>query len=361
MEITCTSCGQSYRADLQKITSSSLRFKCQSCGDMITVRKEGMENKSNRITSRRKAVPPPKAVSKKGGLGLKGKLLLFLMVPLIMALLAQGFYSMRQMEGLSDHVTRESAGMVSQMAEKQVVDHARAVALQLRLYLRGRGDLQKEAFDQDLALKRIAVQKVGLTGYSFLYELPQGDGVWRAWAHPVREWVGRDLQNLRSEMGADFDDFWKILTGVKVVEESLGYFSGPSVDGTVRRSFMACAPVQGTQLILANVISMDEFSLPIKRLERSSRAIATQSRVYYALGLVGTILLVGLIAFLYGRKVTGDIRAISHIADRISLGELDADVGIRSKDEIGELAESITRMQDSLKLSLERLRHRRAA
>ena len=47
------------------------------------------------------------------------------------------------------------------------------------------------------------------------------------------------------------------------------------------------------------------------------------------------------------------------VADRISIGELEADIPRQSKDEIGELAEAISRMQDSIRLSIERLRRRR--
>jgi HAMP domain-containing protein len=38
---------------------------------------------------------------------------------------------------------------------------------------------------------------------------------------------------------------------------------------------------------------------------------------------------------------------------------LDTEIKVTSKDEIGELAEAIARMQDSLRLSLDRLRRRK--
>jgi len=47
------------------------------------------------------------------------------------------------------------------------------------------------------------------------------------------------------------------------------------------------------------------------------------------------------------------------VADRISIGELGMEVKTTSTDEIGELAEAIARMQDSIRLSIERLRRRR--
>jgi HAMP domain-containing protein len=47
--------------------------------------------------------------------------------------------------------------------------------------------------------------------------------------------------------------------------------------------------------------------------------------------------------------------AYTDVADRISVGELDTDVDVRATDEIGDLAEAITRMQDSIRLAIERL------
>ena len=45
--------------------------------------------------------------------------------------------------------------------------------------------------------------------------------------------------------------------------------------------------------------------------------------------------------------------------ERISVGDLAAEIKTESRDEIGELAEAIARMQDSIRLSIERLRRRR--
>ena len=57
-------------------------------------------------------------------------------------------------------------------------------------------------------------------------------------------------------------------------------------------------------------------------------------------------------------------RPMSHlvdVADRMSLGELDVEIDVEGKNEIGQLAESLRRMQASLRSAIERLRARRAA
>lgn len=59
------------------------------------------------------------------------------------------------------------------------------------------------------------------------------------------------------------------------------------------------------------------------------------------------------------RGFTGPIVQLTQVADRISMGELDAKINIDRTDEIGQLAEAIGRMQASLRATLERLRARR--
>ena len=50
---------------------------------------------------------------------------------------------------------------------------------------------------------------------------------------------------------------------------------------------------------------------------------------------------------------------LSEGADRISMGELDMAMEVHSRDEIGELADSMERMRVSLKAALERLKKQR--
>lgn len=80
--------------------------------------------------------------------------------------------------------------------------------------------------------------------------------------------------------------------------------------------------------------------------------------VSLALGLLAALISV-VAAFYTARAITRPIVQLTQIADRISLGELDAQVQVTSRDEIGELAEAIARMQASLQAAIERLRTRR--
>lgn len=67
------------------------------------------------------------------------------------------------------------------------------------------------------------------------------------------------------------------------------------------------------------------------------------------------------IALILSRSITRPLVYLSRVADRISLGELDAKIEVNSKDEVGELAEALSRMQESLQAAIERMRGRRVS
>jgi methyl-accepting chemotaxis protein len=85
-----------------------------------------------------------------------------------------------------------------------------------------------------------------------------------------------------------------------------------------------------------------------------------EARLFGVLALLvalGTIVGVTIIS----RNFTRPIAQLTSVADRISLGELDAQIDIHRQDEIGDLADSLSRMQTSLQAAVERLRARRSS
>lgn len=101
--------------------------------------------------------------------------------------------------------------------------------------------------------------------------------------------------------------------------------------------------------------------LAIQQEEKEILNILKQAQ-YFAYLLLGiTIIVVLFIAYLSGRAIVLPIRKLTNAADRISVGELDVKIESNSKDEIGDLAQAVIRMQESIRLSIERLRRRRAA
>ena len=78
--------------------------------------------------------------------------------------------------------------------------------------------------------------------------------------------------------------------------------------------------------------------------------------------IAAVVLFAGLtiaVAFYLAKGITTPIEQLTEVAERISLGELNARIRTDRQDEIGELAEALRRMQTSLRNAIERLRSRR--
>jgi HAMP domain-containing protein len=245
------------------------------------------------------------------------------------------------------------------MAEDKIADLSTAVAIQCRLYLLAHPELSKEDFMNDIGFKTLAVQKVGLTGYTALYEMPGPDGVWRTWAHVNPKIVAIDMSTLKTSMGRNFPGFWTIFSGVKGGKRSQGYYTWQDKDGKFRDKFMVCTPVAGTPFVIAATTYLDEFTGPIRLVETQAGMLTEKARLISWAVLGGTLLLIGIIVSIYSHRLTGKIKSLTDVAERISIGDLGIEVESRSRDEIGELAEAISRMQESIRLSIERLRRRR--
>ena len=122
---------------------------------------------------------------------------------------------------------------------------------------------------------------------------------------------------------------------------------------------MVCTPVAETPYVIAATTYLDEFHGPIRQMESRANQETDKTRLYILVILGGTLVLIGLIVTVYGNRLAGKIKSLTEVTERISVGDLAAEVETKSRDEIGELAEAIARMQDSIRLSIERLRRRR--
>jgi methyl-accepting chemotaxis protein len=94
-------------------------------------------------------------------------------------------------------------------------------------------------------------------------------------------------------------------------------------------------------------------------LQSRAKALTDKVRMIALMMLGATLLIMGIIVFAYAHRLTGKIKSLTEVAERISLGDLEMEIETRSRDEIGELAEAIARIQDNFRHSIERLRLRR--
>jgi HAMP domain-containing protein len=284
---------------------------------------------------------------------------LFFLIPISLIIAASLLY-IWQLTTLSSGLAKGSTETIIKMTEEVVAERAKEVASQCKVYLITHPELKKAFFNYDLKFKRIVVQKIGVTGSTSLYEAAGSDGVWRTWAHLDPNMIGVDMTTLKESLGESFPGFWKIYTGVKDGKESKGYYKGRDAKGTLRDTFTMNVPVEGTPYVLAATAYPDEFTEPVRFMQEGAALFALKTRNIVIGILGGTLILIGFIVALYAYRLTAKIKYLTDITDRISVGDLDAEItGIKSRDEIGELANAIGRMQESIRLAIKRLRERK--
>jgi HAMP domain-containing protein len=268
----------------------------------------------------------------------------------------RGIWS-KSMSELGTASLKESTASLNKLGEQIIQQKAEDVAREFEISL---GSLKKrppmEALRNDAVLRQIAVQKVGVTGYTAVHDL---QAICHFHSNP--KLVGSDLHELSSKL----PEFWKILQR-GLSGPAGGYYNWRDPDGRIRSKYMYIVPVKGAGLFVAATTYIDEFSKPAQsitaKMGQMQKTYASQYNRRFGLILVilAVVLLVLLgVIYLYSFSVVRPIRHLSEVADRISMGDLKATVDVKAKGEIAVLAQSIERMQASVRAAIERLQKRR--
>lgn len=315
-----------------------------------------------------------KTAKRKVGIGLLPKLLLGVIIPIIVAFLiiwALIFFSVdykgfkytslkdigsQSLRELSASALKESKSSLNKLGESIIREKAIDVANQTEIFIKARPKVKREDLLKDPELKAVAVQKVGETGYTAIHD---NKGI--NYFHVNPQIVGTDLHDLASKLPA----FWKILEA-SLIGPASGYYDWKDADGKMRPKYMYLAPVKGTDLIVAATTYIDEFSRPEKAIEERIRPIERRYlqeyemkiQIFYLVILIAILIMIGVIYY-YSRSVIRPILYLSEVADKISMGELNTPVQVKGKGEVRVLAESIERMQTSVKAAIERLQKRK--
>jgi len=414
MALICEECGKIYHIDKEKlkkqIKGDVAKTKCRICGHVMSISKadlekddsdediffnedeysdekfssddgfdfdsssdaeesdmdvdqndfeQGIEEKTESISQSTQDM----LVTRRKGLGLRAKMfMLFLIIPVCL-MAASGIYSQYQLKRLSEDITTKGTDVVKEFAKKQIAEKARDVALQCSIYLANHPELRKEDFNYVAEFKKIAVQKIGQTGYTSLSErsLPTEPlDAFRIWAHPNPALIGIPVYDkLSKELGPDFKSLVSILRPLIRGDDVSGYYKWRTVSGKISQKYMVGVHVKHTKYVIIATAPIDEFTKPIRDLRKNAAMLTLETRNINIAILIVTLIIIGISISVYGYRITKSIKYLTDTADKISVGELDVKINVKSRDEIGSLADAISRMQDSLRLSIERLRRRR--
>ena len=182
----------------------------------------------------------------------------------------------------------------------------------------------------DVISRNIATWRQGDTGFAFLVD-EKGYVV----SHPNKQYVVK-RKNLNSHpLIASFRK-----KGWQTITSNFNTNDGAAAFGHVRSNIYG-------------------WALVLQQEESEVFAAYKRTQEFALILLAGTIVLVLIISWFSARAIVTPIMKLTDATERMSLGELNVKIDVKSKDEIGLLAQAIGRMQTSLRLAMNRLRRKR--
>ncbi len=417
MIVSCEECGLKYKIDPEKIKGETAHLKCKGCSTVITVNKQNLQEEATSTSTL--SVSATEEIPKRSGLGLTSKVI-FLM--LFVSLLPGAVYFAFSFKQTGDYIIQETTNSgikVSELLAGEVDEWIDKNVRVLQALAELPGMQSMDRYEQEVLLKAVQEKypwmyhvyttddeglniarsdEKGLEDYSshqYVNDIAMGNKV-LAWqthiqetsknpslvlAVPIkkddqtvgvlasamtREAITKVVTNYRQgKTGSAFivDDIGRVIAHQDntIVTEQLDMSNNPLVEaiqsqksglvefkGEDNRDFIGFAQETNLGWVLAVQQEKNEVFAALKKAETFAYSL-----------LAVTVAAIILIAYLASRAIVTPIRKLTDAANSISVGELTVEIENTSKGEIGDLADAIIRMQDSIRLSISRLQRRR--
>jgi HAMP domain-containing protein len=121
------------------------------------------------------------------------------------------------------------------------------------------------------------------------------------------------------------------------------------------KKIAAYAPIPSTKWSICIVIPIEEVVSPAKETEGTIKSGINSIIDSFTIGTTIVLATSILIGAILGYYITKPIANLTKVTKEISLGNLDLQVEVKSKDEIGELSENFNRMLNSIKITISEL------
>jgi HAMP domain-containing protein len=257
---------------------------------------------------------------------------------------------------------KESTNSVNALGEQIIRLQSEDVAKMLENHLKSinkKTPPEKLFATNDPVLMDIVNRKVGKTGYITVF-----DNTNTIRFHPNAKMVNVQTSTMYNQLGPDFV---RINEAALAGKDNGGYYQWPDpVTNKMKPKYQFLTRVKGTPYFVSASTWIDEFSQPAKaissKINELQKFYSTEYNKRFGLLLfilVIVVLVLFAVVYIYSYSVVSPIRHLSEVADKISMGDLNATVDVKAKGEIGVLAQSIERMQTSVKAAIERLQKRR--
>lgn len=265
--------------------------------------------------------------------------------------------------------TNDSTYALNQLGEELIKQKSQEVTKEMDLYIRDHPTLTIAQLQADPIFSKLALQPVGKTGYTGIHNAKTRI----SYFHINPKIIGSDLNSFEKTNPQFFshlkrsENFTNV-SGPYDWKDSWGYYDWKDADGVIRAKFgywtvVPTATADGVRLQTGATTYIDEFSAPAKSIEQKMKVstektideikVSTESmssgNTILMITLISMILVI-IVSIIFATMISRPIRQLTHIADEISMGNLDNKVTIQTNDEINDLAESFKRMINAFKM-----------
>ena len=248
---------------------------------------------------------------------LLGGFLMVVALLLVSSLIA--YAGLTRMAAEIDAVNKEAAEAIKAFEIASAIDDTMAP---VRRYLYNGSPSEKEAFANLVSVVEDHITEMRAMNL---------EGKENALEHLVERW-----EELRDELNAILD----IRNPVGSEEAAEGMHRAEGIAGWVHGQSYTFVSISQQRLARA----------------REEAAATVRSTLLLLAAVAITALCARLVVgLMVSRSITTAVTTLIHAAERIGMGELDAEIVLQSADELGDLAQSFERMRVSLKAAMDRL------
>lgn len=273
-----------------------------------------------------------------------------------------GDYALESSTSLGNSTTNDSTTALKALGEEMIEQKSKDISKQVEIYLRDRPNMTVNDIKNDTELHNISVQTVGETGYTAIVDATH----FVILTHKHPSYVGMDLTALRTTLPS----FWAVIERSAGGNASWGYYDWKEPDGSIRQKYTYIDPINVTTadgesgLTLWATTYIDEFTMPVEEIKNKIANATLDSNEHINEGLsqlinqliIVIIIMIAIVIICsigFTQTITKPVCRLKEITDEIIKGNLDVTVDVKSKDEIGGLAESIKKMVFGLRLMKE--------
>lgn len=248
---------------------------------------------------------------------------------------------------------RHSELVLREQLESSIRQKSSDVALQLDLVLQTVPWMTLPDLQKDPHFRKIAVQPVGQTGYTFLFTADGGI----ARFHPNRKVENRSLRRFAKDLPA----FWSVVrASLSGRQQAAGYYEWREGKGDLRHKYMVITRLRqptsdGVYLSVAATAYLDEFTVPLQKaqglhtstleyltltINRLMESFRVVGFLFMGLGILAISLLAGAVGTYFSRSIV----QLREATRRVNEGDFSVRVKPSMSGEVGTLTEDFNQM-----------------